>query len=116
LEEIAPVLELMATGTSGAATLATLGASSSGRLEVERTFSFTMPTLVQNLQMSLRNPISKDEAVLCVKLLAEEVAPRWIGVTEIGKVIGVRVRKGKGIGRDELRERVGKALQDGGKA
>lgn len=66
--------------------------------------SFTMPTLVQHLQMSLRNPIGKEEAIRCVTLLAE-VAPEWVGVREVGKMTGVTVR-GAGVGRDEMGRRI----------
>ncbi len=67
--------------------------------------SFTMPTVVQHLQMSLRNPIGKEEAIRCVRLLAE-VLPEWVGVREMGKMVGVTIR-GLGIGRDELGRRIG---------
>ena len=71
-----------------------------------QTFSFTMPTLVQHLQMSLRHPISKDEAVRCVRLLAEEIVPGWVGVREVGKMLGVTIRGAKGFGREEVRGRI----------
>ena len=70
--------------------------------------SFTMPTLVQNVQMSLRNPVSAEEAVRCVRILAELV-PEWVGVKEVGKLIGITVR-GTGIGRIALAGRVEMAL------
>ncbi|KAL8653577.1 MAG: hypothetical protein Q9226_003792, partial [Calogaya cf. arnoldii] len=54
LEEIVPVIDLL---------------GSSGNSAIK---SFTMPTIVQHLQMSLRNPIEKEEAVRAVRLLAEE--------------------------------------------
>lgn len=68
--------------------------------------SFTMPTVVQHLQMSLRNPIGKEEGMRCVRLLAE-IVPEWVGVREVGKVVSVTVR-GLGIGRDELERRIGR--------
>lgn len=71
--------------------------------------SFTMPTLVQHLQMSLRNPIGKEEAVSCVRLLAE-VAPEWVGVREVGRMIGVTVR-GAGVGRGEMGRRIGGLME-----
>ncbi|KAL8674647.1 MAG: hypothetical protein Q9168_000955 [Polycauliona sp. 1 TL-2023] len=86
LEEIIPVLDIL---------------GSSGNSAIK---SFTMPTIVQHLQMSLRNPIEKEEAVRAVKLLAEEVAPGWIGVREIGKLVGVTVRRsGVAGGREEVK-------------
>ena len=66
--------------------------------------SFTLPTLVQNLQMSLRNPIGKEEAVRCVRLLAE-VAPDWISVRDVGTMVGVTVR-GEGVDRREMGRRI----------
>ena len=83
LEEIIPVLDLL--GSSGSSVIK----------------SFTMPTIVQHLQMSLRNPIEKEEAVRAVRLLAEEVAPGWVGVQEIGKLIGVTVRRIGAVGGRE---------------
>lgn len=71
--------------------------------------SFTMPTLVQHLQMSLRNPIGKEEAVGCVRLLTE-VAPEWVGVRCVGKMVGVTVR-GAGVGREEMGRRVGVLME-----
>ena len=70
--------------------------------------SFTMPTLVQNLQMSLRNPVSAEEAVSCVRILGELV-PGWVSVKAVGKLIGVTIR-GTGIGRSALAGRVEVAL------
>lgn len=63
------------------------------------------------MQMSLRNPIGKEEAVKCVRLLAE-VVPEWIGVREVGRLVGVTVR-GEGVGRDELRRRIGAEIGEG---
>ena len=70
--------------------------------------SFTLPALVQNVQMSLRNPISHDEAVLCATLLAELV-PEWISVREVGKIVAILIR-GQGIGRPAMSVRVQKEL------
>ena len=70
--------------------------------------SFTMPTLVQHLQMSLRNPIGKEEAVRCIRLLAE-ILPEWVGLRTVGKLSSVTVR-GNGVGRDELKRRVDNLL------
>lgn len=87
------------------------GGGDTAAREGRKSFTFTMPTVVQNLQMSLRNPISKDEAVRCVRLLAGEVAPEWVSVREVGKVNGVTVRSHMGLGREEVLERVRKALE-----
>ena len=66
--------------------------------------SFTMPTMIQHFQMSLRNPIAVDEAVRCIRCLAEAV-PEWIGVKDMGRLCVVTVR-GDGVGRIELERRV----------
>ncbi|KAL8783102.1 MAG: hypothetical protein Q9213_004859 [Squamulea squamosa] len=95
LEDIIPVLEL-------------LGSSGSSAIK-----SFTMPMVVQHLQMSLRNPIEKEEAVRAVKLLAEEVAPGWVGVKEVGKLVGVTVRKGGILGGREAVRRIVTGLVNG---
>ena len=90
IEEVVPVIELLS--------------SSNGALGVK---SFTMPTIVQHLQMSLRNPIEKEEAIRTVRLLAEEVAPEWVGIKEVGKVVGVVVRRdGLKGGREGVKSKV----------
>ena len=75
-----------------------------------------MPTIVQHLQMSLRNPVENDVAMRAVRALAEEVAASWVGVREVGKVVGVTVRKG-GLcvcgGREGVRNAVGALLAKG---
>ncbi len=76
-----------------------------------QTHSFTMPTLVQHLQMSLRNPISKEEAVRCVRVLAE-VVPEWVGVREVGRLVGVTMREGGRCGREDVEKRIAETLGD----
>ncbi len=102
LPEIAPVLDSLAVSSKK-------HCDDDVSAEVARSrvahASFTMPTVVQHLQMSLRNPIGKEEAIRCVRLLAE-VLPEWVGVREMGKMVGVTIR-GLGIGRDELGRRIG---------
>ena len=105
LEEVIPVLEILTTSGSRSGHNGALQEAGGNRL-----FSFTMPTVVQHLQMSLRNPISRDEAERCVGLLAGEIAPRWIGIREVGKLKGVTVRGVKGFGREDMSERIRLAL------
>lgn len=76
--------------------------------QVATSVSFTLPALVQNVQMSLRNPVSHDEAIICATLLAELV-PEWISMREVGKIVGILIR-GQGIGRPALSMRVQKEL------
>ena len=101
LPEIAPVLQSLAVSSKK-------HCNNDAIREVGNTnkahISFTMPTLVQHLQMSSRNPVGNEEAARCVKLL-EDVTPEWISVKKVGKAICVTVR-GEGIGRDELGGRV----------
>ncbi|KAI4209598.1 MAG: hypothetical protein LQ351_007495 [Letrouitia transgressa] len=100
IEELLPVLELLTT--SGSSKSSVLGE----KKQVQNVQSFTMATIVQHLQMSLRNPISKEDAIRCVRLIAEEVAPEWVGVKEVGKLVGVTLRKNGMLGRDLLVGRV----------
>lgn len=107
LEEIAPVIELLTLSTGRSPSSRPSDATcSTGQMRERGTYSCTMSTLVQNLQMSLKNPIAKEDAVRCVKLLAKEVAPRWVRIKEVGKVVGVTVWKGESVGRLELARRV----------
>ncbi|KAI9671892.1 MAG: hypothetical protein M1817_003437 [Caeruleum heppii] len=55
--------------------------------------SIPLPNLLQHLQGSLRNPISREEGELCIRLLAQEVAPEWIELVTMGTVIVVVVKK-----------------------
>ncbi|KAI4205208.1 MAG: hypothetical protein LQ350_000530 [Teloschistes chrysophthalmus] len=108
VEEIVPVLELLVSSSSSSTS------SSTSAMQIK---SFTMPTIVQYLQMSLRNPIETEVAVRAVRLLAEEVGPRgWMGVREVGRILGVTVRRG-GLGmvggRGEVGRRVREAIARG---
>lgn len=108
IEEVVPVFELLTAGL--AAGFSERLASSEKPSQQMQVQSFTMPTLVQHLQMSLRNPISKEDAVRCVRLLAE-VVPEWVRLLELGKCIGVTVRSGKAVGKEEIRGRVEEMLR-----
>lgn len=127
LQEIIPVLEILTTTTTTSAPFSTSRCNSNSNSNSTsnshsepslqtgscRTYSYTMPSIVQHLQTSLRNPIAKDDAVRCVRLLASEVAPEWVRVREVGKVVGVTVRKGdRGlVGRGDLMGRVEELLR-----
>ena len=101
LREITPVLESLAFSSKKHANddAATISTKSS-----PHPVSFTMPTLVQHLQMSLRNPIGKEEVIRSVRVLAE-VAPEWVGVKEVGRMLGVTI-KSAGLQRHELRRKI----------
>lgn len=120
LEELAPVLEILTSSASRSifsrslsrTTHTTRAPSLIDMTEQHGTYSFTMPTLVQHLQMSLKNPISKEDAVSCVRLLATEVAPSWVRIKEVGKVVGVTVWRGGRMGREEFAGRVEELLEN----
>lgn len=46
--------------------------------------SFAMGALMTKLKDSLRTPISQEDGIFCVKLLAKEVAPQWLRVLTVG--------------------------------
>ena len=121
LEEIIPVLEILSGSSSTSVASKSLCSASSSQASLDalmkpslaslgtslglgpaspvKVVSFTMNNLVQQLQNSLKHPIAKDEAERCVRLLAVEVAPRWVGIRKVVRVEGVTFR-GK-IGRAE---------------
>lgn len=113
LEEIIPVLDILITSASRTASLKLSDSTRSDDMESltpQGTCSFTMATLVQHMQMSLRNPISKEDAARCVRLLAAEVAPGWVSVREVGRLVGVTIRRGGGLGREKISQRVKELL------
>lgn len=56
--------------------------------------SFSLNGLLQNLQNSIRTPISKEEALKCVEVLASEVTPGYINVVRMGALSSVVVNQG----------------------
>ena len=124
LEEIIPILCVLSdsstsvsgrnlyTSTTSLASLSSLGSSLGlGPMPPAKVVSFTMSNVVQHLQNSMRHPIAREEAVQAIRLLADEIAPRWIGVRDVGSVIGVTFR-GK-IGRAEWSRRLQELLMQG---
>lgn len=63
-------------GVIGMLTMAT----AEGRARI----SFTMPALLVKLKDSLRTPVSVEDGVCCVRLLAKEVAPEWLRIVTVG--------------------------------
>ena len=51
----------------------------------------------------MKHPIAKEEAGLAIRLLAEEVVPNWVGIRNVGSVVGVTfrgsLRRGEWMGR-----------------
>ena len=68
--------------------------------------SFSMPIMIQQLQQSLRNPISKEEVERCLELMATEITPGFVKLVRTGAVTGVVVTKGGKFGLAQLRQRV----------
>ena len=111
LPDVAPILEGLAISANKHCN-DDIGIVDAPKSRPASIVSFSMPTLLQHLQMSLRNPIEREEAVDCVKLLAE-VVPEWVGVRTVGKLVTVTIR-GVGVGREGLRRRIeGFDVEDG---
>lgn len=92
MEEVVSTLTLLSTS------------SSAGQSRV----SFTLPTVVVSLKDSFRSPISAKEAEDCVRLLAGEIAPRWVRIVKRGRMETVVVWRDERPGDEEIRERIGK--------
>ena len=104
--EIAPVLESLALSAQGHRND---DAEADPWAQVVKHVSFTMPTLVQNIQMSLRNPIASEDAAGCVKVMGE-ILPEWISVREVRGMVGVTI-KGKAVGKPWMESKVADALR-----
>lgn len=55
--------------------------------------SFSLATLVQSLQGSIRTPISKEEALKCLEVLASEVAPGYVSIVRMGAIASVVINQ-----------------------
>ncbi|CAI9636878.1 hypothetical protein GT037_004008 [Alternaria burnsii] len=55
--------------------------------------SFSTTTLLQAIQGSIRSPISKEEAMKCVEVLASEVAPGYVSVVSMGSISSVVINQ-----------------------
>ncbi|KAF2744884.1 hypothetical protein M011DRAFT_460636 [Sporormia fimetaria CBS 119925] len=71
-EEVIGVLSLLAAGKGGGARV-----------------SFSMTALLQNLQNSIRSPLSREETLKCVEVLASEVAPGYVNIVKMGAISSV---------------------------
>lgn len=94
-EDIAAVIAMLAKSASSA--------GMGGRV------SFTMPILLQKLKDSLRVPVSREEGVVCVRLLASEIAPEWLRIVTIGGKENVVITVARAPSSGMVTERV-KAL------
>ncbi|KAI1353599.1 hypothetical protein F5Y01DRAFT_276633 [Xylaria sp. FL0043] len=68
--------------------------------------SFTMAALLEKLKDSFRMGISKQEGAVCVRLLANEVAPEWIRVVTLSGRENVVVETSVQLGKPEVARRV----------
>jgi hypothetical protein len=55
--------------------------------------SFSMAALLQSIQGSLRMPLSKEEVMKCVEVLANEVAPGYLSVVRMGAISSVVINQ-----------------------
>jgi hypothetical protein len=76
-------------------------AAGSGQARV----SFTMAALMVRLKDSMRTPVSQEDGMICVRLLAAEVAPAWLRVVKIGGRENVVVQTGLQPTKAEVEER-----------
>lgn len=72
--------------------------------------AFTMAMITEKLRDSLRVPMSKEEGVACVKLIAKEVAPEWLKVVTIGGRENVVIQRGGEPVRKTLEDRTKRLL------
>ncbi|EME83538.1 uncharacterized protein MYCFIDRAFT_154123 [Pseudocercospora fijiensis CIRAD86] len=89
IEDVARILSLM-TGTKERAT-------------------FSMQVVIQQLQQSLRSPISQVEVWRCLSVMSTEITPGFVKVVQSGEVQGVVVTKSGNLALNELRARVERA-------
>ncbi|KAH7392047.1 hypothetical protein DE146DRAFT_661515 [Phaeosphaeria sp. MPI-PUGE-AT-0046c] len=55
--------------------------------------SFSTAALVQSLRSSVRSPISQEEAMKCVEVLAAEVTPGYVSIINMGSISSVVVNR-----------------------
>lgn len=55
--------------------------------------SFSMATLLQSLQGSIRTPLSKEEVMKCIEVLAGEVTPGYVSVVKMGAISSVVINQ-----------------------
>lgn len=89
IEDVARILELLAAG--------------------KPRVTFSMPTVTQQLQQSLRNPISREEVERCLEIMAAEIMPTFVQMIASGSIKGVVVTKAGKIGFADMKERLANA-------
>lgn len=66
----------------------------------------SLPGAVKHLQDSMRNPIAREEAELCLRIMAEEVVPGFVELVGIGNEFGVVVKRAGRMGNVALKEAI----------
>ncbi|KAI9738189.1 MAG: hypothetical protein M1834_008687 [Cirrosporium novae-zelandiae] len=99
VEDVCSTLIILSSSSSASDPLGT------GRA-TDRKISYTMPALLQTLEKSLRNPMSKEEGERCLRLLAEELTPDWIQLVLLGKIKGVVLNKSRQPSREVIKARL----------
>ena len=98
--------------THRSANASSTNASSGGaaRFPAHQRISLPLPLILQHLQTSLKNPISKDEATLSIELLARVIASSWCQMVHVGQITAVVLHRGLCPSLSEVEERIGNAL------
>lgn len=89
--EVTSLLGMLSRSSAGA---------SQGRI------SFTMPAVLEKLKDSFRMGISREEGAVCIRILAQEVAPEWIRVVTIGERENVVIEASRQLSKVEAERRV----------
>jgi hypothetical protein len=95
ISEVVSVLGILSTSTSVGQTR----------------ISFTLPTVLGKLQDSSKTPMSKDEADICVRLLASEIAPQWVRIVKMGKFEALAVNREGRPGDLEIEKHIKRSSQ-----
>ncbi|KAL7909764.1 hypothetical protein GGI35DRAFT_450950 [Trichoderma velutinum] len=90
-----------------AATISMLSLSTPASLPRQ---AFTMGLISDKLRDSLRVPVSKEEGMICVRLIATEIAPEWLKVVTIGGRENVVIQRASQPVDRVIQERVQKLL------
>ncbi|KAE8444761.1 hypothetical protein EG329_014221 [Mollisiaceae sp. DMI_Dod_QoI] len=72
----------------------------------QQRISFTLPTVIGKLKDSFKTPMSRDEADICVRLLAAEIAPEWVKIVKMGKTEALVVNRDERPRELDIKERL----------
>lgn len=71
--------------------------------------TFSMQVVIQQLQQSLRTPISQVEVWRCLSLMSTEITPNFVKVVQSGEVQGVVLTRNGSVELSELRAKIQQA-------